>query len=272
MFPLRGVRTVGLLRRTNGHRLFSSSIRLLDAEGVVKKPAPFNPRHMGVANQVYIPPSKKNMPNPITSPITFFNVMIRKMYTLGMNTIQVALFRYQSGYKPQFLLWKNKAIETYVQVNKAFANRQLEDIKPHVSIWVDEALTSRSKQIPAGITLDWELIKFNEVPKLVSTQAMMIPGRPVELIQLIYKFDTKQRVIKFNKKSGKADKLDRDVVDYVAFLCDASTNDILLIGSVFESAPDEKLPKDSETSNKIVIERMKTNGDLFRVPPPAKKN
>ncbi|CAH00115.1 Mba1p [Kluyveromyces lactis] len=270
MFQLRGIRTVGLLGKRG--RFFSTSRRLLDSDGVVKKPAPFNPRHMGVANQVYIAPSKKNMPNPITSPVAYFNVLVRKIYTLGMNTIQVALFRYQSGLKPNFLLWKNKAIETYVQVNEAFAKRELDTIKPQVSIWVDEALTARAKQIPSNITLDWELIKFNEVPKLVSTQAMMIPGRPVELIQLIYKFDTKQRLIKFDKKKSKTDKLDRDVIDYIAFLCDASTNDILLTGSVFESAPDAKLPKDSETSNQIVIERMKVNGDLFRVQPPVKKD
>ncbi|CDO95163.1 unnamed protein product [Kluyveromyces dobzhanskii CBS 2104] len=158
---------------------------------------------MGVANQVYIPPSGKNVPNLITSPVNYFNVMIRKIYTLGMNTIQVALFRYQSGYKPNFLLWKNKAIETYVKVNEAFAKRELNKIKPQVSIWVDEALTARAEQIPTNVTLDWELIKFNEVPKLVSTQAMMIPGRPVELIQLIYKFDTKQRLVKFDKKKEK---------------------------------------------------------------------
>ena len=225
---------------------------------------------MCIRDRLYIPPSKQNLPNFLSSPIICANALIRRIYTLGMNTVQVALFRYQSGYKPNFLLWKNKAIEIYVQVNKAFANRTLDSVKPQVSIWVEEALEARAKQLPSSITLDWELIKFNEIPKLVSTQAMMIPGRPVELIQLIYKFDTKQRLIKFNKKSGKTDKLDRDVIDYIAFICDASCDDLLLTGSVFESAPDAKLPKDSETSNKVVIDRMKVSGDIFRVQPPAK--
>lgn len=269
MFQLRAFRSVGLTGVR--YRPFSSSCRLLEGDSVVKKPTPFNPRHLGIANEIYVPPSKRNMPNPLNSPVQYFNVLIRKVYTMGLNTVQVALFRYQSGYKPNFLLWKNKAIETYVQVNKAFANRDVSTIKPQVSIWVEEALEARSKQIPSNIKLDWELLKFNEIPKLVSTQAMMIPGRPLELIQLVYKFDTKQRLIKFDKKTGKTDKLDRDVVDYVAFICDASADDVLLIGSLFESAPDAKLPKTEETSNRVLIERMKISGDLFRVPPPTKK-
>lgn len=138
MFQLKIATTAGSARSCT--RFFSAT-RLLkaDTDGVVKKPAPFNPRHMGVANQLYIPPSKQNLPNFLSSPIICANALIRRIYTLGMNTVQVALFRYQSGYKPNFLLWKNKAIEIYVQVNKAFANRTLDSVKPQVSIWVEEA-------------------------------------------------------------------------------------------------------------------------------------
>ena len=66
--------------------------------------------------------------------------------------------------------------------------------------------------------------------------------------------------------TNEAEKLDRNVVDYVVFLCDATTNDLILLGSVFESKPDEKLPKTYEDDNQIAIERMKESGDLFRLP------
>ena len=181
------------------------------------------------------------------------------------NTVQVALFRYQSGFKPNFLLWKNKAIETYVQVNRAFAARKIESVRPQISLWVEEALSARSKQLPKGAELDWQLVKFYKVPKLVSVQAMMIPGRPLEHIQLIYKFDTKQRLIRLDKHTKETTKLDRDVIDYVAFLCDASTDEIILIGSVFESEATAKLPKNYEDDMQTAIQRMKTSGDLYRV-------
>lgn len=169
--------------------------------------------------------------------------------------------------KPNFLTWKNKAIEMYAQVNQAFAKRKIASVRPQISLWVEEALTARSKQLPKNVELEWQLLEFKHVPKIVSVQAMMIPGRPLEHIQLIYKFDTKQRLIKLNKKTNKVEKLDRDVVDYVAFLCDASSDDMILIGSVFESKPDSKLPKNYEDDMQAAIAKMKSSGDLYRLPP-----
>lgn len=232
-----------------------------------KKPVDFNPRHLGVASQIYIPTSYKNLPNVFAHPVTFFNALIRRIYTFGLNTVQVGLFRYQSGLKPKFLLWKNKAIETYVNVNSAFAERKLDEVKPSISLWVEEALEARSRQLPRYVKLDWKLVKFNQVPKLVSVQAMMIPGKPLENIQLVYKFDTIQRLVKLNKKTNQAEKLDRNVVDYVAFICDATTNEMVLLGLVFENKPNDKLPKSHEDDNQVAIQRMKTSGDLFRLPP-----
>ncbi|GAV52004.1 hypothetical protein ZYGR_0AF04760 [Zygosaccharomyces rouxii] len=232
-----------------------------------KTPVDFNARHLGVSTEVYVPPSLGNLPSVFSHPIVVFNALIRRIYTLGLNTVQVGIFRYQSGFKPNFLLWKNKAIQNYVNVNTAFAQKKVSNVKSQISLWVEEALEARSKQLPKHMQLEWQLVKFNEIPKVVSVQAMMIPGRPLEHIQLIYRFNTKQRLIKLNKKSGKADKLDRDVVDYLVYLCDASTNNLVLMGSVFESRPESKLPKTFEDSTQAAIQRMKVSGDLFRLPP-----
>ncbi|CAR26007.1 hypothetical protein ZYGR_0C00230 [Zygosaccharomyces rouxii] len=232
-----------------------------------KTPVDFNARHLGVSTEVYVPPSIGNLPSVFSHPVVVFNALIRRIYTLGLNTVQVGIFRYQSGLKPNFLLWKNRAIQNYVNVNTAFAQKKVSNVKSQISLWVEEALEARSKQLPKHMQLEWQLVKFNEVPKVVSVQAMMIPGRPLEHIQLIYRFNTKQRLIKLNKKSGNTDKLDRDVVDYLVYLCDASTNNLILMGSVFESRPDSKLPKNLEDSTQAAIHRMKMSGDLFRLPP-----
>ena len=132
---------------------------------------------------------------------------------------------------------------------------------------MEEALNARSKQIPDNVKLDWQLLKFNDVPKLISIQPMMIPGRPLEHIQLLYRFNTKQRLVKLNKTNNKVEKLDRDVVDYMVFLCDATTNDLILMGSVFESKPDAKLPKNYDDNTEKAVRRMKECGDIYRVPP-----
>ncbi|EJS44727.1 mba1p [Saccharomyces arboricola H-6] len=262
-----------LLVSFNRQRLFSTSKSILNkgSETTKKKDKnkqqDFNPRHLGVAAKIFIPSSYKNLPNVFTHPIIVANALIRRLYTFGLNSVQVALFRFQSGIKPSFLLWKNKAIETYISVNTSFAHRNLSEAKGLVSLWVQEALEARSRQLPGNATLDWQLLKFNAVPKLVSVQPIMIPGIPLEHLQLVYKFDTKQRLIKVNQQTKKSEIFDRDVVDYIAFLCDATTNDMILMGSLFESKPNDKLPKNYEDDTKVAIHRMKANGDIYRLPP-----
>lgn len=266
------VRRVGVSRLANVYntRLFSSGVKLLDEaeqKQNTKKIQDFNPRHLGVASELYVPASLSRLPSVITSPKLWFDNVIRRIYMLGLNTVQIGIFRFQTGIKPAFLLWKNKAIETYVQVNTNFASKSVEKLKPEVSVWVEEALNARSKQIPDNVKLDWQLLKFNDVPILISIQPMMIPGRPLEHIQLLYRFNTKQRLVKLNKTNNKVEKLDRDVVDYMVFLCDATTNDLILMGSVFESKPDAKLPKNYDDNTEKAVRRMKECGDIYRVPP-----
>ncbi|KOH00500.1 Mba1p [Saccharomyces eubayanus] len=264
--------TKSLLISINRQRLFTTSRLTLNKESEPtekkdkSKQQDFNPRHLGVASEVFIPSAYKNLPSVFTHPLIVANALVRRLYTFGLNSVQVALFRFQSGIKPSFLLWKNKAIETYVNVNTSFARKNLSEIKGSVSLWVQEALEARSRQLPSNATLDWQLIKFNAVPKLVSIQPIMVPGMPLEHLQLIYKLDTKQRLINVNQQTKKSEILDRDVVDYVAFLCDATTNDMILMGSLFENKPNDKLPKSHEDDTKVAIHRMKVNGDIYRLP------
>lgn len=254
-------------------RLFSSSTTILEKTTVTKKKkkneqsSNFNPRYLGVTTKLYIPTSYRNLPNIFLNPVAVFNSLIRRCYSFGFNTFKVALFRFQSGTTPKFLLWKNKAIELYIQVNKAFANKNIKSINSAVSIWVEESLVNRVSKLPSDLTLDWQVLKFNNVPKLVSIEPIMMPGKPLEHIQLVYKFDTKQELIKFDKNTKGTEKQVRDIVDYMVFLCDTTNDDLLLIGSVFESKPNDKLPKSSDVDKNQVVKNMRLNGDIFRIPP-----
>ena len=206
------------------------------------------------------------MPSIFTNPVAVFNSLVRRGYSFGFNTFKVALFRFQTGTTPKFLLWKNKSIELYIKVNKAFANRNIKSVSSETSIWVEEALVKRTSQLPRNLTLDWQIMKFNEVPKLVSIEPIMMPGKPLEHIQLVYKFNTKQELIKFDQNTQKTEKQVREIVDYMVFLCDATTDEVILIGSVFESKPNDKLPKSTDVDRKQVVKNMRLNGDIFRLP------
>ncbi|CCF59855.1 hypothetical protein KAFR_0I00740 [Kazachstania africana CBS 2517] len=228
----------------------------------------FNPRLLGITSEVFIPTSYRNLPSFFSHPIVVCNSLIRRLYVLGFNTVKIALFRSQTGVKPSFLLWKNKAIETYIQVNKAFASKSIKSMRLQLSVWVEESLASRISHLPKNMSLDWQIKKFNKVPKLVLVEPVMMPGKPLEHIQLIYKFDTTQELIKLDKVTKKTEKELRDIVDYMVFLCDVMTNEMILLGSVFESKPNAKLPsKQNELDKKGMLKRMKECSDLFRLPP-----
>ncbi|AGO14058.1 AaceriAGR203Cp [[Ashbya] aceris (nom. inval.)] len=263
-----------VMRFTSGIGLHASR-RLLSSSAIVrssgsKQQSGFNIRYLGVTDKIYVPTTYRNLPSVFSSPLVVANALIRRIYMLGLNTVHVALFRVQSGYKPKFLLWKNKAIETYVEVNRAFARRDVEAVKPLVSLWVQEALEARERQLPKRVEMEWDLVKFNGVPKLVAVQPIMLPGQPLEIVQLVYRFDTRQRLIKVERGSSEVEKVDRNVVDHVAFICDASTDEMLLVGTVFEAAPDAKLPT-AEASTEETLQQMRICGDIYRTPPALKQ-
>lgn len=230
----------------------------------------FDPRFIGLTRDIYIPVSYSKL--PWSSPRSVWNSLIRRVYVLGVNTIQVALLRYQTGLSPQFLLWKNKAIENYVAVNKAFAKNEIKSIEKQVSVWVEKSLTTRSHSIPKDTKLDWKLVKFNEKPKLVSFRPIMLPGRPVEFAQVVYKFNTKQELINVNLKTDKVKKVDRDVIDYAGFLIDLDTNNVTLAGTVFENSPQDRIPKPEDIDQSMIFEDMRINGDIYRAPPTLPQN
>lgn len=230
----------------------------------------FDPRYIGLTGDSYIPLSWGNIPNPLKSPKLAWNCLIRKIYTVGFNTIQIGLLRYQTGLKPKFLLWKNNSIENYVRVNKGFASKKVSSISNEVSIWVEQALKARVDTIPKNVTLDWKLVKFNKPPKLITFRPIMLPGKPIEYIQIIYRFNTNQQLIKINQKDDKVSKLSRDVVDYVGFIIDIHDNKAIMAGSIFENSPYDRIPKPEDQDKTRVFNDMRVNGDIFRVPPPTK--
>ena len=269
-------RVVGLRTPVAPSRQFSinnNCLRNEDSKQVSnKKQKPgldsFQPRIMGVTSEIYVPTTSKNLPSIISHPIIVFQSIIRRIYMFGLNTAKIALFRTQSDVKPNFLLWKNRAIESYVKVNKAFAKGDIRSAKSSMSLWVEEALTSRAARLPQNLELEWDIVKFNRVPKLISFDPVMIPGKALDHVQLVYKFDTRQELVRLDKNTLKADKRVRDVVDYMVFLCDTTTNDVILIGSVFESKAGAKLPRPSDSNDKkAIIDHMRRCGDIFRVPP-----
>ncbi|KAH3679409.1 hypothetical protein WICMUC_001029 [Wickerhamomyces mucosus] len=271
---------VGLISKSNRGFVFSStkcatnavsfrfnSTRSDDSKKPNSQQQVFDPRFIGLTRDIYIPVGYNSLPNVFSAPKQVWNALLRRFYTLGMNTVQVAFYRWQTGLKPQFLLWKNKAIESYVSVNKAFASGEIKPIEKHVSVWVEKSLKSRVGSIPKSVKLDWKLVKFNETPKLAVFRPIMLPGRPVEYAQVVYKFNTQQELVNVNLKTDQVKKLDRNVIDYVGFVINLDSNEVILAGTLFENNVKDRIPRPEDINQEKMFEDMRINGDLFRAPP-----
>lgn len=224
---------------------------------------------VGVPFAPFIIPRWSRMPNPITSPLFFIRCWCKKFYMYCYDWVQVTRFKNTmgSGYKPNFLKWKNEAIEDYVKVNKAFADKRIENARDLMSEYVYFALGRREKELPKNVSLGWELVKFNEAPKLISFHAFPHDDGSVLLCQVLYKFNTKQKMIIKKRDSKKFDEKVKNIIEYISFNVDPFTDRVVMAGSVFESLPQRKLSQGGMPTQEETINNMIKNGDIFRPEP-----
>jgi protein MBA1 len=196
-----------------------------------------------LTKDVYIHPSRKNLPSIFMSPWLRIKGVGRRTIALFQNTAMVAQFRLKSKIKPRFVEWKNLALEQYVTVNKAFINGHLDSIKDNLSMWVYESLKARRQSIPAGTRMEWKLVKFNSTPKIMSIQPMMLPDTPLTHVQIIYRIESRQKLVRVIRGSDKVDTVERDVTDYIGYVFDAGKTPakVIMSGSVFESKCDDDM-------------------------------
>lgn len=221
---------------------------------------------VGVPHDPYIPVAYNNL--PITRPLLTARALWNRLKLFCFNWVQVYQFKsgMGQGYKPPFVKWKNTAITEFVKVNKAFAERKIENIRGDVSEFVYFQLGKRQSALPKG-TIQWELVKFNSAPKLLSFNAFPHEDGSTLLCQIIYKFDTKQKWIVKNRNEKNFTETERDMTEYLAFNVDPYNDQVCLAGSVFEAPIERKLESKVVSSQKKALDYMNTNGDIYRPEP-----
>ncbi|QPG73352.1 hypothetical protein FOA43_000662 [Brettanomyces nanus] len=224
---------------------------------------------VGIPFEPFIAPRWSRMPNPIISPIRFTKCIFKKVYMSCYDWVQVYQFKRNmgKGYKPNFLKWKNDAIESYVKVNKAFSERNIDKARDHMAEYVYFALGRRQKELPKNTTLGWDLVKFNKEPKLITFHTFPHDDGSVLLCQIIYQFDTKQKMTIKHRNSREFQEKTKDLVEYLAFNVDPYTDRVVVSGSVFESLPQRQLSQGAMPSQEETINCMVKNGDIYRPEP-----
>lgn len=224
---------------------------------------------VGVPFDPYIPPRWSRMPNLFLHPLLFGKCLFRRVYMKCYDWVQVFQFRRSmgQGYKPMFLKWKNDAIEDYVRINKAFSARKLESTRDLMAEYVFFALGRRQKQLPKDTTLGWELVKFNKAPKLMTFHSFPHEDGSVLLAQIVYRFDTKQRMTIKKRGSKEIQEKTRDLIEYLAFNVDPYSDRVVIAGSLFESSPKKRFAANGMPTRQETINHMIKNGDIYRPEP-----
>lgn len=217
----------------------------------------------GLPIRVYIPPSFKSYPSFFSSPALWVRLIARRMYAFGLNTFTVGLARLTGdNFKPEFLLWKNEAVDIFIKVNKAFAKRQVESVDNCLTLWSKYPLIKRQESLPKNYEFDWKLIKLLAPPKLEVFMPYGASGRSFNYLIVVYKFNTLQGLAKYNKSTGEVTKTEETVENHLAFFVDYRTNTLRLCGSTFESGLHDPVKPNEPTSNLGTV--MKIQGDIFR--------
>lgn len=227
---------------------------------------------VGVLADFYVPPKFSN--SPITS---WPKLLLRRIGAFGLNTFSVSKFKSDTKLKLRFNDWKELAVDKYVKTNKIFAaacslpraqrqsylQSQLDGI---AGIEVLKSLSARAATFPARSKLEWHLKKIEGNPKLVSFTPIPDSNDISSVIQFVVKVQTRQEMV----VSGDAEpKLsERLVTDYIVLTLNPYTDEMVLVGTLFESDHVRGVKPELEMENVRALENyQKLCADIYRAAP-----
>lgn len=219
-------------------------------------------KHLGVLAPYYIPP-------PIfSSPITLWHkLVLRRMGQFVFNTYSVYKFKTETGRQVAFNHWKDNAIDLFVRVNKAFANKNLNSVKNSVGVHTLNVLQERIESLPKKSKIAWELVKIEQNPKIVSFNALPDNNGITAIIQFVMKLQTRQKVTISNKQESNNEPVvqERSNTDYLVYTLDPISDEMCLVGTLFESDHLRQIQPDMDVANfKQMMDFQKEAADIFR--------
>lgn len=229
---------------------------------------------IGVLADFYIPPKFTN--SPITS---WHRLILRRLGNFGLNTYSVSRFKKETQMKLKFNDWKEEAVDKYVKTNKIFAaacsnprsqrklylETQLESI---TGTSIIKALTNRANSFPPDAKLEWNLKSIEANPKLVSFTAIPDANDVTSTIQFVVKVKTKQEII-LTAEKDKPQATERLVTDYIVMTLNPFTNEMVFVGTIFESDHIRGVQPELELTARTMEAFQNTCADIYRAPPKA---
>mmetsp|Transcript_6624 Transcript_6624/g.8381 ORF Transcript_6624/g.8381 Transcript_6624/m.8381 type:complete len:294 (+) Transcript_6624:6876-7757(+) len=231
-------------------------------------------KSIGVIADFYIPP--KYFKSPVTS---WHKLLFRRMGLFAINTYSIVKFRRETGLKLHFNQWKDTAVEQLVKTNKIFAascsipsakrenylRGQLEGV---TGAEVTKSLVRRASTFPPNSKLEWELLKIESNPKIVSFNALPDANNITALVQFVIQVKTKQKFTITTLNSKEPQVTESSVENYLAYTMNPFTNEMALVGSLFESDHIRGVqPEINFTNSQVMASFQVSCADIFRAAP-----
>ncbi|RCK58196.1 Inner membrane mitoribosome receptor MBA1, mitochondrial [Candida viswanathii] len=230
---------------------------------------------LGCLTDFYIPPRY------VSAPVSSWpKLLMRRIMLFALNTYSIVAFKRELGVPLKFDLWKDRAIEQYVRANKAFAEacnepkvrakgEIVEKRLDHTcGLHVGEALYARSKSFPVGSSVKWELVKLVKDPKIVLFNSIPDRNGVACFVQFVMKLNTVQKMTIFGKDGEVVQEKEQPVEDNLVFSLDPLSDELLLVGKLFESNHIRGLKPEIDISNPKEAKRfMVVAADIYRADP-----
>ncbi|KAK9462264.1 mitochondrial inner membrane protein Mba1 [Lipomyces oligophaga] len=221
---------------------------------------------VGAVSQEYIPPTGANLPKLFQQPKLYFRSLQRKAIYIAGYTFRYCRYLLKYRKRPSYSEWREDAVQTYIAVNKAFAENNVNQLQEKSSMYVYESLKDRLANMDKNWKLSWDLVEFLEKPKLITLNA--IEEGNDRLLQLVYRFHTIQELqMSFPSNPKVPTKTQRQSsLDYIVFVSDLDSGEMRLSGSLFETPLLQPLAN-SVAAQSVLFKDMQANGDIFRRKP-----
>ncbi|KAJ8102152.1 mitochondrial inner membrane protein Mba1 [Lipomyces tetrasporus] len=228
---------------------------------------------LGVGSNDYIPPTGQNLPKATEHTRLYFKALGRYQLHFFKQTLTRILLRLKYRTKLDYKDLETRSEDIYIELNKFFAARKSSSLSRLSTMFVEENLKDRIKNMNKDWKLSWALEDTIEKTRCVSVSPIALgQDEPLQFVQLIYRFHTLQKLeLTYTKNKNIPKQLEeKKVLDYVVYVYDIQEDDLRIMGSVFETPVTEPLPVQM-TSEKLVLAAMQTKGDLFRKRPALPK-
>lgn len=232
---------------------------------------------IGVVSDYYVPP--RLLKSPIK---TWAKLLFRRIGLFGLNTYSVSRFKNDTKLKLQFNDWKELAVDKYVKTNKIFAaacSLPIAQRQAYVQTQLDgiagteviKSLSARVNTFPIGLKLKWNLLSVEKNPRLVVFVPIPDANDVSSLVQFVVQVSTKQEMIVSGDASPTPSHTVKTVTDNIVLTMNPYTNEVVFVGTLFESDPYRGLKPQMDMGDIKALERhLRECADIYRAPPAIK--